>query len=268
VGTYGRNQINDVFDELAKKCSIYSYSENQLSFSLEFTDGKIMLAPKVIVSGDAWSEAVLAVGKENLGRVFSEPDILALVNWGELDFSTQLWRSLYGFLAEKSDMSKHVIVDLADCLRRTDEEIGEIIEILESFAMIRTVTLSLNESEAMEIGKHYKLAADDDYGKLCESLASRIGVHGVVLHGRHCCFTCEAGVCSALPTQFNESPKLSTGGGDNFNAGYAIGLLLGLRGEVCNVFGNSMSSYYIKHGKSPDLDALRNHMKLWYMELQ
>jgi len=268
VGTYGKNRIADVFDELSKKCMMYSYHENQLSFSLEFADGKIMLAPKVIIEGDVWEKVIRAVGEENLVRVFSEPDMLALVNWGELDFSTGLWKSLCDFLAPTSNENKQIIVDLADCLRRSSEDIGEMLEMLESFAKIRTVTLSVNESEAIELGKYLDIPEKDDYGKLCSRLASGIKVQRVVLHAIRCCYTCEDGMTSELPTQFNDSPKLLTGGGDNFNAGYTIGRLLGLRGELCNVYGNSMSSYYIQHGKSPDLNGMRDHMEKWYLELQ
>jgi len=268
VGMYGRNQIADVFSELAEKCKIYSYNENQLAFSLEFADGKIMIAPKVIIEGDIWQKVVDAVGPDDLEQVFAEPDMLALVNWGELDFSTPLWKSTYDYLAQKRDMDKEIIVDLADCLRRSAEDIGELIKLLEAFATTRTLTLSVNESEAMELGKYLGLDVSDDYGSLCASLASSIKVQRIVLHAARRCYTSECGVISELPTQFNEAPKLLTGGGDNFNAGYTIGRLLGLRGELCNVYGNSMSSYYIMHGKSSDLNGLKDHMEKWYLELQ
>ena len=268
VGTYGKGHIPEVFDALREKCRLYSYHDNTSAFSLEFTDGKIMLAPKVVITGEVWQRVIQAVGEENLEDVFLGPDLLGFVNWGELDYATSLWRDACGFVAQRPDLSRHIMVDLADIMRRTAEDIGGLTSLLEDCAKIRAVTLSLNETEAMELGRHFGLPAKGDYGELCEGLASRIDIHRVVLHATRACYTSENGATCWLPTQFDEAPRLLTGGGDNFNAGYAAGLLLGLRAELCNVYGNSMSSYFIKNGKSPNLSDMRNHMEKWYLELQ
>ncbi|MCL1928530.1 MAG: hypothetical protein FWG07_07045 [Treponema sp.] len=267
IGLYGKERIDEVFDELKRKCKLYSYHKNALAISLEFNDGKIILSPKVNMLGDVWKKVVAAVGDENLSYVFSETDMLGLVNWGELGYASLLWKCVYDFICVTQDMSRQIIVDLSDCRRRTEEDIRGIMDLLGKFSKIRYITLSLNETEALELGRHFGLLEGNDYDKLCRKLAAKINVQRLVIHCRRYCYTCENGEIYKLLTQLNNSPKLLTGGGDNFNAGYAIGSLLGLRGEVCNVYGNAMSSFYIMHGKSPDIGDMSKHLEKWHLEL-
>ena len=53
-----------------------------------------------------------------------------------------------------------------------------------------------------------------------------------------------------------ENPKLTTGGGDNFNAGYCVGQLLGYDVEDCMAMGMAVSGAYVKNGRSPFMDEL------------
>jgi hypothetical protein len=51
--------------------------------------------------------------------------------------------------------------------------------------------------------------------------------------------------------------------GDNFNAGFALGCLLELSADVCEVLGNASASYYLTHGQSATLERLIEHMENW-----
>ncbi len=268
VGLFGKNQINDVFDEMREKCELYSYGNNAIAMSLEFRDGKVMLSPNVKMKHDVWEQIVDCIGEEKLNAIFAEADMLALVNWSELEYASYLWEKLYVYLAKTPDKSKEIFVDLADCSRRSKADIREMLDILERFATVRTVILSLNENEAMEIGKMLFTEEVSGYSELCGRLGEKIAVDGVVLHSCRDCFSCIDQRIYALPTQFNKAPKLLTGAGDNFNAGYALGRLCGASSDVCNVYGNAMSSYYIMHGESPNTAQLKEHIKQWYSSLE
>nr|WP_243140929.1 MULTISPECIES: PfkB family carbohydrate kinase [Lactonifactor] len=56
-------------------------------------------------------------------------------------------------------------------------------------------------------------------------------------------------------------PKLSTGGGDNFNAGLCFGLLQGLPLAESLRLGNATSGYYVRTGESPDVYRLYEFMQ-------
>jgi sugar/nucleoside kinase (ribokinase family) len=59
-----------------------------------------------------------------------------------------------------------------------------------------------------------------------------------------------------LPGLFIKNPKVSTGGGDNFNCGFCFGQLLGRSIKQSLMLGNAMSSFYVKNGYSPSLEEL------------
>ncbi|MGI5849860.1 MAG: hypothetical protein ACOX8Q_07330 [Christensenellales bacterium] len=270
VGLFGKSQCNEIFDELKSRCKMYSYSKNAMAIVLEFNDGKIMLSPRVRINGDVWEQIVAAVGEDNMQSVFADVDMLGLVNWSELEYCTTIWKRLFEYLSKTPDKSKQIIVDLADCSRKNVRSITEMLDLLEQFTYIRKVILSLNESEAMELYRVLcnKSHSGEDYEKLGFTLADIIKVDRLVLHSRKCCYSYEAGRISSMPTQFNETPKLQTGGGDNFNAGYALGCILDFPPEYCNVLGNAVSSYYISYGKSPGLKELKRHLEQWYLSLE
>ena len=52
------------------------------------------------------------------------------------------------------------------------------------------------------------------------------------------------------------TPKVLTGAGDNFNAGYCLGLLLGLGGTDSLELAHTVSKYYLINGESPTLPQL------------
>jgi sugar/nucleoside kinase (ribokinase family) len=58
-----------------------------------------------------------------------------------------------------------------------------------------------------------------------------------------------------------EEPKILTGGGDNFNAGYALGCLMELEMEERLLLGMGCSGTYIQNGKSPDLSELGEYLE-------
>ena len=58
-------------------------------------------------------------------------------------------------------------------------------------------------------------------------------------------------------------PKLSTGAGDNFNAGFILGLLLKLEPNEALLTGMSTSGFYVRNAKSPKFDELIQFINDW-----
>ena len=67
---------------------------------------------------------------------------------------------------------------------------------------------------------------------------------------------------------FIDNPKLSTGAGDNFNAGFAAARLLQLDLESSIIFANTVSGLYVKTGVSPELPAVINFLEEIKKELK
>ena len=49
---------------------------------------------------------------------------------------------------------------------------------------------------------------------------------------------------------FVQQPKISTGAGDHFNAGFCLGRVLGMGLEECLCIGVATSGYYVRNAQS------------------
>ncbi|PID89184.1 MAG: hypothetical protein CSB01_03330 [Bacteroidia bacterium] len=55
---------------------------------------------------------------------------------------------------------------------------------------------------------------------------------------------------------YTSTPKLTTGAGDNFNAGFCNGLLRGFTTEECLATGVNTSGFYVRNAHSPSKQEL------------
>jgi sugar/nucleoside kinase (ribokinase family) len=62
---------------------------------------------------------------------------------------------------------------------------------------------------------------------------------------------------------FTAKPRITTGAGDHFNAGFCLGRLLGLSNEDSLWMGVSTSGYYVRNAKSPSTHDLVQFLQHW-----
>ena len=62
---------------------------------------------------------------------------------------------------------------------------------------------------------------------------------------------------------FCANPKLTTGAGDNFNAGFIFGCLQGYDPADCLKLGVATSGYYVRNAHSPNLEQVRAFLLDW-----
>ena len=62
---------------------------------------------------------------------------------------------------------------------------------------------------------------------------------------------------------YTSNPRLTTGAGDNFNAGFCLGQLLGLAPQQCLVTGTGTSGFYVRNMRSPRFSELMDFLELW-----
>lgn len=260
VGALGYPEISPVFHPLTELCSIKSVSDPGYCDALEFDDGKLMLALNEDIESLNYPLLLERAGREYLMEVFRGSDMIVMLNWSELKGSLSIWNGLNrDFFGKLSDRKRDLFIDLSDCSGRTAEDIAEAVRLIREFSEYFHVSLSLNRNEAERIAQVCGISWET-LEEAVMGLYDHLGCTRVILHlVDRCCCAFEKELLMQR-TRFIRHPVLSTGGGDNFNAGFAYGILRGLSCDDCIRLANSVSSFYVANGYSPTPDEVCN----WY----
>jgi len=255
IGMLGADgAIDPLFQDMP--CNLYPFAAAVQSMCLEFTDGKVMLAPECTLTVSPWT-LVMQATDGNALSLFQQADLIALVNWSELDFSQQLWQSVYdlALASDPTDKERYTFFDLCDCSRKSAFEMDEILKLIGQFAEKRTSILSLNENEAHIISAAL-LSAGHDAFSIGRSLRKSYGIDEILIHTAHDSFLITKKGETTLPSLYVRNPKILTGAGDNFNAAFCFGLLAGLDDLERLDFACRFTSFYITWGRSPKLEDI------------
>ncbi|AIO18492.1 hypothetical protein KQ51_00612 [Candidatus Izimaplasma bacterium HR1] len=273
MGALGSPSIDDVFKVMEDKVKLYSFATNGHTDALEFDDGKLMLGKMQSLNDVTYENLLEAVGKEEFINLLKNTNLFANVNWSMLPNLTDLWekmaKDILPILPQK-DNKPYFFVDLADPEKREDEEIKKALGILRKYSEKFFVVLGLNKKEAYDVANVLDLFEDASLKNmqvpledLNIELQKFLGIDCVVIHpvDRSCCVVNGEFYMEEGP--YISKPKLSTGAGDNFNAGFMLGLLLGLKPDQALLTGMSTSGFYVRNAKSPRFEELYTFMKEW-----
>lgn len=265
VGALGYPQIHPVFKSFPPNCHLYSFADPGTATAFEFSDGKIMLAQMGELNSFGWDKLKNKTGIDTLTSLYKQSDLICLLNWSEIDASTNIWKGLlkeilpqYSFRGEK----QIAFFDLSDCSKRSYESIKEMLELLQEFAKHTKVILSLNKNEARIIYKTlYGKSSKKDLFATGKKIFEKTDIHTLVLHSAKevAAFTNQDSVI--IDTFFINDPKISTGAGDNFNAGFCTAQLLQLDLESSVILANAVSGYYVRTGTSAQLPDIINFLE-------
>jgi sugar/nucleoside kinase (ribokinase family) len=256
IGALGHPQLNTIFNQLSPNCSLYSFAEPGTATAYEFNDGKMMIAQMKAINTAGWEKIKEAIGIETLILLYSESDMICLLNWSEIDASTNIWKGILKEVLPRYSPGKNQIAffDLSDCSKRNEQAIGEALDLLHQFAKRASVILSLNKNEADIIYQSlYSKKNDIDLFATGKAIIEKLSIHTLVLHSAKEAMAFTKNEQIGVDSFFTPEPVISTGAGDNFNAGFCTGQLLELDLELSLVFANAVSGYYIRKGESPGL---------------
>lgn len=257
VGNLGYPNVHPVFHEFAQRSSVISIGEPGHTDALEFDDGKLMLGKITSMNDVNWDNLVSRVGgEEKLKNLIGEAKLIATVNWTMIPHMSQIWGKLLdrGYFS-RDGTHRILFVDLADPEKRNLNDIREAMSILTRFQSQVDVILGLNLKEASEICHVMGISMGGDPEKLIEQTArairEKLNLHCVVVHPRRGAAAATKEGSAEFAGPFIEQPKISTGAGDHFNAGFCLGRVLGFSLEESLCTGCATSGYYVRTAHSP-----------------
>ncbi len=270
LGAIGYPDVNAVFTDMAARCGqVYPICEPASTDAMEFEDGKIIrvkLSPFRDLNMETLEQRV---GFEELAALLDSAQLIGFENWALPPYSGQIWQGIYEHVLPlmKSDISKKTLFfDLADPASRQEEELRRVLETIGAYAKRFRVILGLNLREAVQVAALFGGAFETsgcDLEALARYIRRFVEVQTLVIHPvkESCCLA--DGVFYHRVGPFCANPRLTTGAGDNFNAGFVLGMSLGLEPADALLLGMAASGFYVRNARSGNFKELQNFLGRW-----
>jgi len=266
IGNLGRPAVHPVFAEMAKGCkACHSLAAPGTTDALEFRDGKVMIGKHQSLKEVTYKRMLEVVGKDKLKAIWSKSNLIALTNWTMLTAQTDIWKSLYKDMAGvKTPPGAVLFTDLADPEKRAGKEIAEAVQFLKKFRKSHRVVLGVNQKESMEVSAALGLTFKaEEIEANAATLRKELDLDAVVIHPtKNAACATEKG-SAIFDGPYCQNPKLTTGAGDNFNAGFCKGLLAGLEPVEMLASGVANSGFYVRNGRSAAGKDLVGFLDQW-----
>jgi sugar/nucleoside kinase (ribokinase family) len=265
VGNLGAPNVHPVFADLAARATVHSIAEPGYTDAIEFEDGKLMCGKHQSLKEVNWANLIAHVPEEKLLRIFNESSLIALVNWTMLAHMTAIWQKIASRIAPQLTGEKRwLFFDLCDPAKRSPEDLAAALKQITKFEKHFRVILGLNLAESRQVGEVLGFKAPDEtYGTVtqhADDLRSALKIDTVVIHPTHFAAAADANGATHVVGPFTGKPKITTGAGDHFNAGFCTGRLLGLDLASSLQIGVATSGYYVRNARSPRLDDLKKFL--------
>ena len=276
IGAVGRDDRSDellpLYEPFAARCDeVIPVAAPAHTDALEFEDGKIMLGKPANVQAVTWARLLERVGPDGLRRRCERARLIGIVNWTLCGGVQGIWEGLIREVLPglPGGVGRRVFIDLSDPAKRTDEDLRVALSTLREMNGLLPVTLGLNLAESERIAAVLRVDAHRDATSAGESLRTaavrireRAGLACIVIHPREGAAAAEdSGASAWFEGPFTARPRLSTGAGDHFGAGFSFGQVHGLPLEQCLAVGCAESGAYVRDAESPTLARLASFLR-------
>jgi fructose-1-phosphate kinase PfkB-like protein len=269
IGAVGFPDLNPVLYNLKQCNEVICLSPPAVTEALEFNDGKIITSKLSTLNEVTWENIVKCCTMPRLIEIFKECSYYVFSNWSMILGMNHIWEEFLNQITPNiSTSSKTVFFDLADPEKRTKEDLKTGLSLIKDFTNAGfRVILSMNLKEACEISEVLGETITDyrnaDTRVILHNLLHWSDLYCTVIHlmDRACCqhsnnyFEVNGPYCA--------TPKLTTGAGDNFNAGFLYGIMQNYSFTDCLSLGCATSGFYVRNAKSPLLREVIEFIHLW-----
>ncbi len=296
IGTMGYPDLNNVFEEMNPNCEVISIAEPAQTNALECNDGKLIFSEVSTFEQLTWTYVAAIAGIDNLTKWIYESQLISFVDWANLNHCTDIWQGILEDIIENLNPApsekernayyfssknlfngdsngmrhKNFFFDLGDPSKRSKEEILAALAIINRYKPYGKVTLCLNENEAQEL--YVSLEGENlentDLQTIIKYIFSKMSVHQVVVHPTDRSIICNKNGIFEVKGRLIPSPRILTGGGDNFNTGFCLGLVLDLPINQTMLLGMANAGAYMTNGVSPEMEDLIGYLEVWAEEIE
>ncbi|MDF9800600.1 sugar/nucleoside kinase (ribokinase family) [Catalinimonas alkaloidigena] len=272
LGSFGEDTIHPVFQSMSDHCTLLSLGKPAETNALEFDDGKLILSEVSAFSQLDWSYVKEIYSAEQLLRFMKDCSIIALVDWCNLPRATDIWQGILHEILPKLShgQNRQFFFDLADPTKKSESEIGRIISTMQAYRQYGNVTLGLNENEAYRLAQvlfqqegSETMPTALQLNEICSFIFEKLRIDCLLVHplDRSVIVTKEG--LYEVPGKLAQKLLISTGGGDNLNAGFCLALLAGSSLQAATLLGMATSGAYVRDGQSPSRSRLLAYLEEW-----
>jgi hypothetical protein len=264
AGTFGLPGILPVFRAISPNCTLHTFGETISATALEFNNSKVIMFDPGPYNSLTWEGIRDCLGKESIIKMISGKKLVSFLNWSEIDNSSDIWEGMLNEILpeiEQTGIKPFFFSDISDCSRKSAAEIKRAVGLLGRFRDYFNVSLSLNQNEADLVSKALDLNEMNSDEDFIMQLHESSNVETLIIHRTKDAIAYDGKSFEKCDTFFCSEPKILTGGGDNFNAGFCFALLKKLNLSESLVVANAVSGSYVKNGFSPVAENLVEFLK-------
>jgi sugar/nucleoside kinase (ribokinase family) len=267
VGALGRPLIDPVFKEFAQKTEAVSLTDPGITTAAEFKDGKLMFGNMRSLGEIDYQRILEVCGEGAFIDMLAKADVISIVNWTMIPKMTSILTEIVERIMPNLPPrdTRNFFFDLTDPAKRSTEDIREVLRVITRFQAHCEVNLGLNFNEALQVSETLGLPKGEKDEESLKTTATQIRrkleISSVVVH------PVESAACATkdgawwCEGPFTETPKITTGAGDHFNAGFSSARLCGFSPLTSLALATCTSGHYVRTAQSPSasqvVDLLR-----------
>lgn len=240
-----KDEIDFIDWQAKERISLFSLGKPAVTYALEFADCKYMFAD----CGNLGKQIQELNGKrEKIEQAIRAADIIACVNWAAMPEVKEVLQRVFQN-SSASIKSRYLFLDLSDIRRKDSQSIQEYfrsITLIKNKNGIKTC-LSINENEFDVLCKKLDIDAGL-FEEALSALRNKLNLDEIILHAMKTAVFCSDSVFCTEEKQQIKAPVITTGAGDNFNAGICVAKLLDLPPKEQLNVGNRAAEYYVTNG--------------------
>jgi sugar/nucleoside kinase (ribokinase family) len=257
VGALGRPVIDPVFEEFAKKTDAVSLADPGITTAAEFKDGKLMFGNMRSLGEIDYDRILEVCGEGAFIDMIAKADVISVVNWTMIPKMTSILIGIVERIMPNLPPrdTRNFFFDLTDPAKRSTEDIREVLQVISRFQAHAEVTLGLNFNEALQVSETLGLGKgernEESLCRMATEIRRQLEIACVVVHPVKSAAAATKDGSWWTEGPFTENPKITTGAGDHFNAGFSSARLCGFSPLASLALATCTSGHYVRTAQSP-----------------